>query len=264
MIWLSKKIIKHHLVTVDQENKTTIGMLPETIEVTSYDHVQDTTANADWEVQDAKNLARDTMREAGQKADDIIEAAHAEARRVVEEAQAKMNLDKEDIFEKARQDGVSQGYDEGYKDGERAAQQMKDDAKRELDQAVFDRENALQALEPEIINMVIKLVGKLAETSVRINPSVVLNLVKQGLAEASFTEDVTLRVSKDDFDFVVEHKDELMQYVVGGAGLEIVADHSLNAADCLIETPFGVVDSSLNMQLQEIKQDLAQILEGNN
>ena len=261
---MSKKIIKYHSVSIDHANKTTIGSVPETTDApTHFDDDINSEMPAHWEIEEAKNLARDTMRNAGQKADDIIESAHEEARRLLEDAQKKTELERDRIFDDAKQSGISQGYDEGYKDAQKAAQQMLDDAAHELEQAKHDRQNTLKALEPEIVELIIKVVEAVAKTNVRTNPSVVLNLVKLGLAEASFTEDVTLRVSKDDFEFVVEHKEELMQYVVGGAGLDIVADHSLNPADCLIETPFGVVDSSLNMQLEEIKQDLAQILELN-
>jgi flagellar assembly protein FliH len=117
-------------------------------------------------------------------------------------------------------------------------------------------------LEPELIELVGNILQRVGLNTARINPSVTLNLIRQGLTQSNFTGDVTLRVCKDSFDHVVEHKEYLLEYVEGGANLEIMKDHSLGVGDCLIETPFGVVDSSLNMQLEEIKQDLTLIMMG--
>ena len=262
---LSKKIIKHHAITVDQTNKTTISnenpdlwdRVPVNIDFVERD---DDMADEEWELAQMRAQARESMMSAADKAGDILEEARRDARRIVQEAKDAMEAEREEALKTARDEGYKAGYDEAYAIGAQNAEELMDEAEALLDQTTRERERAIAEFEPKAVNLIIQIIDKLAIATLRTNPAAVLNLVKQGLAEARFAGDVVLRVAKDDFELVVEHKDEIMRHVTGGAGLEIIADHSLNAADCLIETPFGVVDSSLRLQLEEIKQDLAQIL----
>ena len=265
---MSSKIIKQHAIIVDQENKTTIGNVFEEAG-RDWDNARLSSdapqrhpemSDADWEMEIARNKARETMRNATEKAGEILENARKEATYILNSVEDRLEEERQKTLNTARHQGHSEGYDAGHNEGAAEARRKLDEAEELLEQTISERERAIADFEPRAVELIIKVIDKLVLSNTRTNPDVVLNLVKQGLSEASFTGDVTLRVSKDDYERVVENKDELMSYVTGGANLEIVADHSLNPADCLVETPFGVVDSSLSMQFEEIKQDLAQII----
>jgi len=124
------------------------------------------------------------------------------------------------------------------------------------------REEAIKSLEPELVDLIIRICRKLVSDSLHTNPQVILHLIRQGLAQSNFTGDVTLRVSKEDYDNVISNKEALMESVEGGAELLILKDFGLGLGDCVIETPFGVIDSSLDMQFEEIRESLRLILEG--
>ncbi|MDR2167898.1 MAG: hypothetical protein LBE35_08645 [Clostridiales bacterium] len=266
---MSKKIIKYHSIVVDKENLFPVGnQLSDDIEVLDGVVVNErrpspSRAGGDAsDLEDSRRQARETMKNATEKAGDILETARFDAQRMIEEGQAKLSVERAEVLKEAKTRGHKQGYTDGYNEGAAAAKALKDEAEALQAQTFQEREEALAKFEPQLVELVINIIDKLAITTMRVNPGVVLNLIKQGLSESNFTGEITLRVSKDDFDHVSGRKDEIMEHVQGGVELEIVADHSLGAGDCLIETPFGVVDSSLNMQLDEIKQDLALILAG--
>ena len=211
--------------------------------------------------------AEDIIAAAEKKAASIIAKAEAEAAGIITIAKSDgegMKAAAEAEIEMLKQEAASaarkQGYDEGYEKGCAEAEAIKDTVKAELDDTLKQREVAIAALEPELIDLVMDISQKLVGTAARINPQVVLHLVKEGLAASAFTGDMNLRVSKDDYDYVMAHKDELMGIVEGGAALEIIRDLNLNVGDCVIETDFGVIDASLGMQLDEVKENLSYIM----
>jgi len=54
----------------------------------------------------------------------------------------------------------------------------------------------------------------------------------------------------------------LLAAVEGGAEVEIVKDLSLGKAECIIETPYGSVDCSLEGQIEQMRESLMMILNG--
>ncbi|MCL2752600.1 MAG: FliH/SctL family protein [Defluviitaleaceae bacterium] len=263
---MSKRVIKNYNVTLDAQN---IAIIENVIEIdgaqteyqnnpSDYEHNQ-----GDDEEKKAENIrqnAKSIMENATKQADNILEMAKAESEKILEKARKDTEQERNNIIMNAEKEGYNVGYDNGYEEGNKTAQGIIKNAKELKAQTEQERLDTIASLEPQMMQIVIQIIDKIAATNLRTNPSVILALIKQGFAEASYTGEVTLRVSKDDFDFVYANKDSILEFVEGGAHLEIVKDHSLNAADCLIETPFGVVDSSLTMQLDEIKQDIAQLL----
>jgi flagellar assembly protein FliH len=207
---------------------------------------------------DAAGIVANASRQAGR----MLERARAEAHKLQEDTRATLARERMQALANAETEGYEKGYNDGYEEGTNAAQAMLDEAENIKEKTLLEREDTIAGLEPELIELIHNILQRVGINITRLNPSVTLNLIRQGLTQSSFTGDITLRVSKDDYDHVVAQKDYLLEYVEGGANLEIMKDHSLGIGDCLLETPFGVVDSSLNMQLEEIKQDMMLVLRG--
>jgi len=211
-------------------------------------------------IEDIKEQAQSIIDKANRQAEEILAIARADAGKIADAAATKLAVDREHTLDEARETGYDEGHAKGYAEGKQKAQALVDDAEVLKVQTQREREDALARFEPEIARLIADVVRKIGDGAVRANQGMIITLIKQGLSQSSFTGEITLRVSADDYEQAITRKDEIMTFVEGGASLEIIKDHSLGAGDCLIETPFGVVDSSLGMQLDQIKQDLAQIL----
>ena len=268
MICLSRRIYKNHAVAVDKENPKAIENYVDFEEPvlgteggTARPMPDEETG--EYTTSDVASIIANASKQAGK----MLERARAEVSKMQEETREALARERSEALAGAEAEGYEkgygEGYDKGYAEGTSAAEAMRNEAEDLKARTIREREETIKSLEPEMIELVSNILQRVGLGTARINPSVTLNLIRQGLTQSSFTGDITLRVCKDAYDHVIEHKEYLLEYVEGGANLEIVKDHSLGAGDCLIETPFGVVDSSLNMQLEEIKQDLAVILNGN-
>ncbi|MCL2620097.1 MAG: FliH/SctL family protein [Defluviitaleaceae bacterium] len=267
-----RKIIKSHSVTVDAENQHSIGnaseevqaamaITPTQLEVSLIENHEEVTEHNSSNMERLQWEAEATVDNARRQAEEILAIARADAGKMADAAATKLAVERERILEEARETGYNEGHEKGYADGQKKAQSMVDEAEVFKKQTEQEREDALVRFEPEIVQLIMDVVGKIGDGAINVSSDLVLSLIRQGLGQSNFTGDVTLRVSAEDYDHVIANKSDILTQIEGGANLEIIKDHSLGVADCLIETPFGVVDSSLGMQLEEVKRDLVQILE---
>ena len=260
------KIYKAWTVSVDRENAIPINPQEprpqqEIDEAgVAYNHAQVT---ADLEAlssdmkEKARANARDIVDSATKEAGNILTKAREEVAGMMEETALALDQERAAVLLEAEARGFEIGMDKGNTEAE-AIIAKANEYKAETEK---ERETAITRLEPELVELIIRITKKLISDTVKINPQVVLHLIRQGLKQTSFTGDITLRVSKEDYDNAISNKDDLLKSVEGGAKLKILKDVALSPGDCLIETPFGVIDSSLDMQFEEVKESLRLILQ---
>ena len=200
----------------------------------------------------ARNEARLIMERASKEAGEIIALAKDEAIRLEENLRKQLDKEREQTLKQAHEEGHSKGYDEG----KAASQALIDEANRLKQETLDERAAAVERFEGEVMEFITEAVEKLTSTTIR--PQLIVALIKQGLGKVSWqgTKEVVLKVSKEDHAHVLGHRLEIERHIEGGAVLEIIKDFSLNPNDCLLETPFGVIDSSLSMQMEGLLQDL--------
>jgi len=73
-----------------------------------------------------------------------------------------------------------------------------------------------------------------------------------------------LKVSPEDFDYVIAHKDELTEGLSDKVTVEVLRDKRLSPMDCLIETDYGNVDGSLKLRLDGLNNELKLIVNSMN
>ncbi len=200
-------------------------------------------------------------------AEEILERARAEAREITDranlEAQQIYDVNMQMINEKSKEIQAQSrniGREEGYNEGLAQAQAIKDEAENVLQNAYIQRDELLASVEPQMVDLVINIIGKLLPDISVLNPQVILCLIKQGLSGSSIAGEVVVHVSKDDYDYVVENKETVLMMLDTQSKLDIVMDLSLSKSDCIIETPFGNIDCSLDSQYSELVDNLHYIL----
>jgi flagellar assembly protein FliH len=199
----------------------------------------------------------------------LLQAAHNEAEQIILDAQAAgiaeqaamRNAAKSEI-NVAMEQAKEQGYQEGMTAATREGDAIRAQARQVLAEAQAERKSMQQNLEPEMVNLLIRILDKLVGNAVTLNPDIILALVKLGIQNATITGDVVVYVSPDDYETVAENKDTIMALTDGSVKLEITKDLSLNPMDCIIETPFGNIDCSLGQQLESLRANITYLLNG--
>ena len=196
----------------------------------------------------------------------ILDQAESEAARLIHkasiavedmnrEAEAERKRLYDELFDTARQEG----YDEGFNTGKAKADLLIAEAERFRAETLAERERTYAAIEPDMVELILGITRKLLGDAADMHPQVVTNLIRQGLAEATLTGSLTLRVSKDDYEAVTADKEQLVA-IAEGAHIEIVRDISLTRGDCIIETNYGNIDCSLERQYESFARNMRYIM----
>jgi flagellar assembly protein FliH len=191
--------------------------------------------------QEASETAAQALEQARQEAEAIIESARREA-------------------DEIRQNAYEEGKQEGLAEGQALAAGQMDELKENFRQEMAEREKQIQqqeqALEPQFAEITASLVEKITGVLCQDKKDTIVYLIHQALKQLERTERVTIRVSKDDILLVSGQKEELKQCLAEGVAFDVMEDESLEANQCIIETDSKMIDCSLDVQLQNVKEQI--------
>ncbi len=88
------------------------------------------------------------------------------------------------------------------------------------------------------------------------DPQITRAWVREALALAAGNAQLTLRLNPADQAALREQIEEITQQVSGLAPVRIVADDSISAGGCRVDTEFGSLDQQLETQLARITEEL--------
>ena len=131
--------------------------------------------------------------------------------------------------------------------------------KRQMDQERQELRDEEQALEPRYAEIMAALIEKITGVICQDKKEVITYLIHQALNQLDKTKNVTLRVSKNDMLRVSGQKEELKKCLSDGVEFDITEDESLRENQCIIETDERIIDCSLDVQLQNLKDQIRMI-----
>lgn len=224
--------------------------------------------------------------EAIKEAQEIIKAAEVEAKNILKESKkqsseiSKFGEDKrdsfildayeksKDIFSEAKDNGYNHGYEEGYdlgyekgySEGKSSSDKLIKEALDIKKQYMENKKELLGQLEEDIIELVTVIYEKLIHKATEEDSELILSLISNGIADLDLNHKLTIIISKDDYDMVQMSRDTILAKSNMISELEIKYDSKLQKGDCILETPKGSIDASINNQLSEVKELLTSIL----
>ena len=256
------RILKSSYVTMEKNVVIDNTFIPQ--------HIQ--RENINQEIEQIEETMPDVDMEHVQKVkEEIISEAHIEAERISkdiiakaeEEAQKIKDIsleEAENIKQQAYDEGFSQGSEDARKQAEQEAENIKQEANLILEKAKEEREETIKALEPEIMNFIIDISQNILTSAFKFNKDIIACLIKKGLEAVKELKNIKIYVSEQNYDYVEEHKNEILQTDANQYNIEIAKDISLDDTDCIIETEIGTIKCGLKEQLEGIKEALYYIL----
>ena len=154
-----------------------------------------------------------------------------------------------------------QGYTQGYSEGNQKAVQETQAKMAELSEkeAAMEREyqEKLDNVEPYLVDKLTDIYDHIFAVDLSEYRNVIFHLISNTLHALENTDTYLIHVSEQDYQFVSMQKTQIAED--GGVKpsmLEFVEDRTLGKNECLIETPDGIYDCSLSVQLSELKRKL--------
>ncbi|MBO8129736.1 MAG: flagellar biosynthesis protein [Peptococcaceae bacterium] len=183
---------------------------------------------------------------------DLREKARQEAAAILAEAQKEAG----DIKEKARQDGYRQGRQEAAREMEAQRRAVQEQARDLLRAAEEKRREILRGLEEEIVDLIVETAEKLVMQQLSRDPQAVRAVVQEAIALVRDRAQVYVYAHPEDVPVLEESRDELLAALRPNAVLHIVPDKGLRRGGCLVDTPQGMVDATLDTRLEAIRKAL--------
>lgn len=195
--------------------------------------------------EDLKLLAENIISDANEKANEIL----ADARKEAEEL-------KKNAYETAFSEGKKKGYEEGNTKAEGEYQSLINGANAELERLEKEYTVRYNNMEKELVDTLMEVFSRVTYTIAEDNKELVLHLINQVMNNVEATGDFLIRVSKEDYPFLVENQGKIYCASPKDINISILEDSSLVKNQCVIETDGGVFDCSLDIRLEQLIKDI--------
>ncbi len=193
-----------------------------------------------------------TKEDINEKASVIISEAKIEAQIILEDAKKEAERIKNEAYAEASK----KGYGDGLLKNQKEINQLKTDYEEKARRLKKEYEEMAASLEPEMADITARLVEKLTGVVIEDREEVILYLIDKTLKNLDKCNEYTVRVSKEDFEFVSMRKNLLLGAIGREVPLYIVEDANLTKNQCMIETELKVINCSLDVQLNNLIMDL--------
>lgn len=255
MISLSRLIKSHFTVPADAEKKVISIKLMET-------NAPDEETKPVFTHTEAERTQ--ILREAEQEAEKILAQALEEARLIKEQVIHEQQIweqEKESIAEDARAIGYERGREEGNTRGYDECHQLIQSAQEVVEASRQDYYSHIESAEKVILDLGMKVAGKILGKKISENEEEFIYLVKRALKNARDYKDIQLHIHPNHYQYILGQKEELIALFPKEVDFYIFPDDDLTEDSCIIESENGRIDACVDSQLEEIKQKLFEMLE---
>ena len=198
-----------------------------------------------------------------QQAAASLENATAEAERIIEEARlqaeqiiADANKNADAAFEEAKQNGYYEGNEKAQEEMNIKQAQLEaefDNKRKELEQ---EYNNLKESIEPELVEVITDVFRKVTGVVAEDNQEIILHLINDVMHNADGSRDYVIKVSPDDYKFLVNNQGKIYCAMSREVNIDIVEDATLERNQCMIETNTGIFNCSLDIELNNLIKNI--------
>ena len=171
---------------------------------------------------------------------------------ILQNAHKKVALLEQEAYEK----GFAQGEKDGLELGEKKAVKVIENIENLFIEISNLKREIIRQHEKEILELIFAIVKKILHDHVDINENTLKNIVVNALNVTAEKGEIVLKVNPEDFDFVEGLKPDFFTKFKELKSITITSDPSITKGGCLLETPYGDVDATIETQLEKIYQSL--------
>lgn len=196
------------------------------------------------------------IKNAKKEADEIIAQAHLCAASLTEECKTAIDQDRKTAYENGKMEGIQEGYKEAWD----KCLELLDEAEKVRKEAENEYTEVISSMENDIVNLVLEVANKVLVESIEDNKGHILALAKEAIKACSDKNHIKLKISESDYDYVSKNKSELNKISGGTSSIDLIKDISLSNGDCIAETEYGCVDTSVKTRMRIIENAFKELV----
>jgi len=190
------------------------------------------------------------------RANQCLDAVRGEAAKLLNDAQKEASALRKKAEAEGRREGLAAIEQMA---GERLAQELTT-LRPALQQAVREIRDAKQAWlrqwEESAIHVAAAIAARLIRRELSRDPQITVTLVREALELAAGSAELKIRLNPGDHANLHGQVQSVVRELAPLAEAELIADASVTAGGCRVETRFGVIDQQFESQLARIEEEL--------
>ncbi|WP_179295401.1 flagellar assembly protein FliH [Bacillus sp. FJAT-45350] len=211
----------------------------------------------------SNKLAEEIISEANLQAERVLQQAKQELIDARKQIENERQVAQDEIFqlkEQAKEQGFQEGYQIGQQEGQHSFDNLIAEAQNVVESAKDDYFKTIKNAEPIIIQLAMKVSKKIIGQSLSQDEDCWKHVLEQVINEVREHEHIKIYVPPKWYELTLKKKEELESMLPHRQELYIYPDNKLYSDGCIIETPFGQIDATIDSQLNEIRIQLLEKL----
>lgn len=148
-------------------------------------------------------------------------------------------------------------FDEGYRKGLEQASSDLETFRANIKDFMNAKENVFEYIAPDILEISVDIAKKIIKKEVESDPQVLINTIVDVLRTVSKNEPkINIRVRPQSVAFIKDSIPDITYQYGIDAKINIISDPSIDEGGCIFQTNNGIVDASVDTQLEIIKKAL--------
>ena len=120
--------------------------------------------------------------------------------------------------------------------------------------AEYDKK--LEEMEPVLVDAITDIFEHIFHVSLSSNREIMLNLLHDTVRNVEGGKNFIVHVSKDDFEYINDRKDQLTEGLGSTDTIEVIEDLTLRQSECFVEAEGGIYDCGIGTELELLKKEL--------
>jgi flagellar biosynthesis/type III secretory pathway protein FliH len=158
-------------------------------------------------------------------------------------------------------EGFQQGYDEGLRLATQEQQEISTRLGALLHDVAADNEELVRALETQVVELALAVAEKVIAREAKVDPQVILNVVRSALSEIHDATELRIHVNRDDYPLLETRWQEMLPRSVAERS-ELIPDDLVERGGVVVETRIGYVDSQIKTRLNQVVTSFQGVLDG--
>jgi flagellar assembly protein FliH len=170
------------------------------------------------------------------------------------------------VLEKKKQQELEKSFEQGRQRGLDEAEMSFSQITKALALACEEiaslKQKMLERSKADMLRLVFAISERVIHANIVIDTEVVTRAVNQAIQLAVSSEEFHIKVNPEDLQTVNDHKPLFIASLSGLSNIEFVPDESVARGGCIVESPLGRVDATVEAQMDAISTCLDEAIKG--
>jgi flagellar assembly protein FliH len=197
-----------------------------------------------------------------EKKTNILQDAHEEAEKLVQKAENdaaailnKAEQERLEILQSSSKEGFDKGYQEGLEKCQSEFEEKKAAFEVEMQQQKQELKKQKEEMEPQLVDTILDVFSNMTHLLAKDKRDLILTIVNSALEDMDVGKNYIIHACHEDAVFLKENREKIAGEATD-ADIDIIEDVSMKRGQCIIDTDVGVIDCSLDIQLEELMEDI--------